>query len=112
MSYESQVTDSPSERRAAERQAFSRVTSRLSAAASHDPGTSAWRQALETNRLFWSVLKDNIFSDENRLTADVKGQIFTLATWVEGYTDRVLKGESREILPLISVNDTIMAGLA
>ena len=54
----------------------------------------------------------NLFSDENRLTSDVKGQIFSLATWIEGYTDRVLRGETAGVRPLISINDTIMAGLA
>jgi flagellar biosynthesis regulator FlaF len=104
--------DTPEERRATELQAFARVTKRLyDAADGHVEGTS-WRQALETNRVFWSVLKDNLFAADNRLTSDLKGQIFALATWVEGYTDKVLAGQARELSPLISVNDTIMQGLA
>ena len=106
-------TDTPVERRAAERRAFQKITSRLVEAANNgELDALTRRHALETNRLFWSVLKDNVFSEENRLTIDVKGQIVTLATWVEGYTDRVLRGESAEIRPLISINDTVMEGLA
>ena len=48
----------------------------------------------------------------HRLSPELKGQIFSLATWIDGYTDKVLKGEANEIAPLVSVNDTIMQGLA
>ena len=92
-------------RRAAERRAFENVTRQMADA------TEAARSALESNRMLWSILKDNIFADENQLTEDLKGQIFSLATWVEGYTTKVLDGE-REIGALISINQTIMEGLA
>ena len=106
--YEDTITESPEDRRIAERQAFANVTEGLKNA-DDDAGK---RQALVTNRVFWGVLKDNLFADENKLTEDLKGQIFTLASWVEGYTDKVLRGDASEIRPLISVNATIMAGLA
>ncbi len=96
-------------RRVAEREAFASVTANLVHAEQDDTGK---RQALVTNRLFWGVLKDNLFSEENKLTNDLKGQILTLATWVEGYTDKLLRGDAQEIRPLISVNSTIMSGLA
>lgn len=104
--------DTPAERRATELQAFIKVTDRLSAVAAGKSDRTTWRQALETNRALWTVLKDNIFRTENRLTPELKGQIFSLATWIDGYTDKVLKGEAREVTPLIEVNDTIMQGLA
>lgn len=96
-------------RRAAEHRAFENVTRLMTEA---DTGSGdASRRALETNRMLWAVLKDNIFSDENRLTPDLKGQIFSLATWVEGYTAKVLRGE-KDMGALISINTTIMEGLA
>ena len=104
--------DSPADRRASELQAFIKVTGRLAAAASGQVERTAWRQALETNRAFWTVLKENLFYSDNRLSPELKGQIFSLATWIDGYTDKVLKGEANEIAPLVSVNDTIMQGLA
>jgi flagellar protein FlaF len=73
--------------------------------------TTAERSALETNRMLWSILKDNIFADENQLPQDLKGQIFSLANWVDGYTAKVLEGEG-ELEALISVNNSIMEGLA
>ncbi len=103
--------ETPEERRAAELAAFTNVTGRLNEAASTGD-LNGFRQALETNRVFWSVLKDNLFNTENRLTPDLKGQILQLATWVEGYTDKVLSGQAREVTPLIAVNTTIMQGLA
>ena len=101
--------ESPADRRIAEREAFANVTEGLKHAAEQDD--TGKHQALMTNRVFWGVLKDNLFSDENKLTADVKGQIFTLASWIEGYTDKVMRGDADEIRPLISINATIMAGL-
>jgi len=97
-------------RRAAEHRAFENVTRQMADAKTLGE-TTAERAALERNRMLWSVLKDNIFADENELTEDLKGQIFSLATWVEGYTDKVLNGE-KEIGALISINNTIMEGLA
>jgi|SRR5688572_28246793 flagellar biosynthesis regulator FlaF len=104
--------DTAAERRASELQAFIKVTDRLSAVAAGTADRTTWRQALETNRAFWTVLKENIFRSENRLTPELKGQIFSLASWIESYTDKVLKGEAREVTPLIAVNDTVMQGLA
>ena len=107
--YDDTAIETPEARRISERQAFANVTEGLKNAEQDDAGK---RQALVTNRVFWGVLKDNLFSEENKLTTDLKGQIFTLASWVEGYTDKVLRGDANEIRPLISVNATIMAGLA
>ena len=97
-------------RRAAEHRAFENVTRQMADAETMGE-TEAARSALESNRMLWSILKDNIFADENQLTEDLKGQIFSLATWVEGYTTKVLDGE-REIGALICINQTIMEGLA
>ena len=101
--------DTSEVRRAAEHRAFENVTRQLAEAESGEDTATA-RNALETNLMLWSVLKDNIFADENRLTADLKGQIFSLATWIEGYTPKVLCGE-KKIGALISINNTVMAGL-
>lgn len=105
-----ETNEAPEIRRAAERRAFDNVTREMSAAefGSSDETT---RQALEKNRLLWSVLMDNIFAAENRLPTDLKGQIFSLASWVEEYTHKVLRGE-KQMAPLISINNTIRSGLA
>ena len=111
MSHPAEAIESPEDRRAVERRAFDKVT-RSMIDAGEDTGSFAWRHSIETNRLFWSVLKDNVFAEDNRLTNELKGQLVSLATWVERYTDRVLRGEAKGIAPLISVNDTIMSGMA
>ena len=97
-------------RRAAEHRAFENVTRQMAEAETLGEADAA-RSALETNRVLWSILKDNIFADENQLPQDLKGQIFSLANWVDGYTAKVLEGE-KEIGALISINNTIMEGLA
>ena len=93
------------DRRGDEREAFSKVTAAMASA----DGASL-RSALDDNRRLWSILQDNLFQEDNVLPDSLKSQLISLATWVDGYTAKVLEGEG-ELEALISVNNTIMEGL-
>ena len=93
------------DRRSDERQAFSKVTTALESA-----NVGNLRAALDDNRRLWSILQENLFQEDNVLPDGLKGQLISLASWVEGYTTKVLDGEG-ELEALISVNNTIMEGL-
>ena len=94
------------DRRSDEREAFSKVTAALASA--NDAGL---RSALDDNKRLWSTLQDNLIQEDNVLPDSLKSQLISLANWVDGYTDKVLEGEG-ELEALISVNNSIMEGLA
>jgi len=94
------------DRRGDEREAFSKVTAALASA-----DTASLHSALDDNRRLWSILQDNLFQEDNVLPDSLKSQLISLATWVDGYTAKVLEGEG-DVEALISVNTTIMEGLA
>ena len=93
------------DRRSDEREAFSKVTAAMVSA-----DVANLRSALDDNMRLWSILQDNLFQEDNILPESLKTQLISLATWVEGYTTKILEGEG-ELDALISVNTTIMEGL-
>ena len=99
------------DRRSDERKAFSKVTSALENATARTAGDPYFESALDDNRRLWSILQENLFQEDNVLPDSLKSQLISLATWVEGYTAKVIRGEA-EVEALISVNQTIMEGLA
>ena len=94
------------DRRGDEREAFSKVTAALASA--NDAGL---RSALDDNKRLWSTLQDNLVQEDNDLPDSLKSQLISLANWVDAYTAKVLEGEG-ELEALISVNNSIMEGLA
>ena len=68
-------------------------------------------KTLEWNRRLWLTLQSDLSREENLLPDQLRAQLISLAIWVDKHTTKVLRGEA-EIAPLISVNRTIMEGLA
>lgn len=99
------------DRRSDERRAFTKVTGALQKVSGQEAGDPALEAALNDNRRLWSILQDNLFQEDNLLPDSLKNQLITLANWVDGYTAKVIEGEG-ELDALISVNQTIMEGLA
>ena len=111
MSMEAQLLETDSEveisdRRSDEREAFSKVTVALENSSVANLGS-----ALDDNRRLWSILQDNLHHEDNLLPEELKSQLISLASWVHSYTDSVIEGEG-ELEALISINRTIMEGLA
>ena len=111
MSMEAQLLEIDSEveipdRRSDERKAFSKVTIALENSNVADIG-----RALDDNRRLWSILYANLHHEDNLLPEELKSQLISLASWVDAYTSSVKEGEG-ELEALISVNKTIMEGLA
>lgn len=99
------------ERRREEREAFWRVTRDLEDVAARDAADPLRGVALDRNRRLWSMLQDNLFLEDNQLPQPLKDQLISLASWVEGYTARVIEGDG-DLNALIAVNTTIMEGLS
>lgn len=112
-------TESP---RAIERQIFSRITSALAAAgAAFDRAESrlerqsalagSLQPALMENIRLWSVLKSDLQRPENRLPAELRAQIISIALVVERQTAAILRGEGK-VATLVALNSPFIDGLA
>lgn len=72
----------------------------------------AFNQALDKNRQLWSVLSTDCGVPGNQLPDDLRAGIISLSIWVSKQTSQVMRGIDNDIDVLISVNRTIMEGLA
>jgi len=68
-------------------------------------------RALHHNREVWSMFRVLCSSPANRLPAELRASIVSLALWVERYTSTVIRRHD-SIDGLITVNRAIMEGLA
>ncbi len=68
------------------------------------------RKAVWENQRLWLTLKADLISEENQLSAEIKGTLISLAVWVDKHTSKVFTGEET-ILPLIDMNKNIISGL-
>ena len=68
-------------------------------------------EAVDWNRRMWLTLQMDLASDQNGLTDELRAQLISVAIWVDKHSSAALRGEA-EIDPLITVNRTIMEGLA
>ncbi len=100
------ITEEP---RRTEYRLFAKVTRAL--IETRDKGGKEFHHALDWNRRLWLTLHMDLSSDENRLPDALRAQLISLAMWVDKHSSRVLRKEA-ELEPLITVNRTIMGGLA
>ena len=68
-------------------------------------------EALDWNRRMWLALQMDLASDANGLADELKAQLISVAIWVDKHTSATLRGDAT-VDPLITVNRTIMEGLA
>jgi flagellar biosynthesis activator protein FlaF len=68
-------------------------------------------ESLNWNQRLWIALQTDLAAEGNKLPDALKAQLISLAMWVDRYTVKVMK-RGAPVSPLISVNRTIMEGLA
>jgi flagellar biosynthesis activator protein FlaF len=103
------VQETSDDPRAVEHRALSRVTGMLVTGA--DQGGAALAEACHMNRMLWTIFQTDLALPENGLPDTLKAQLISLSMWVQRYTAKVLF-ENASIDPLVSVNRSIMEGLA
>jgi flagellar biosynthesis activator protein FlaF len=101
----SQNTENP---RQTEYRAFAIFTRALEEAEAEGPVATV--KAVADNRQLWLTLQMDLASEENKLSLEIKAQLFSIAIWVNKYSVPAMKGEA-SLAPLISVNKDIMEGL-
>ncbi len=68
-------------------------------------------EALDWNRRMWSTFSSDCGAEGNQLPAQLRASIISLSIWVSKHSSAVMRG-TEEIDDLISINRTIMEGLA
>lgn len=103
------VQDANDDPRAIEQRALARVTGMLVSGAKE--GGTALAEACHMNRMLWTIFQTDLALPENGLPDALKAQLISLSLWVQRYTTKVLF-ENASIDPLVSVNRSILEGLA
>ncbi|MEO1549607.1 MAG: flagellar biosynthesis regulator FlaF [Pseudomonadota bacterium] len=109
--YRSQSDIAPSDR-ALEYRAFAKVTRALELAEHATDATQiAVRvRAVHDNGRLWSLIAQDVAKDDNKLSADLRAQLFYLAEYSLHHGRLALAGKG-DLRALIDVNTTVMAGL-
>lgn len=68
-------------------------------------------KAIDWNRRLWLTLQSDLAGEDNGFPDGLRAQLISLAIWVDKHSRKAMKGQAR-LGPLISVNRSIMEGLA
>jgi len=95
-----------------ELQLFSSVTGRLRAQAQKNLNRldGEMAEAILANAKLWNVLFCDLVGPENKLAADLKNNLISLAEFTQSHTQRVLRGQAG-IDILIEINSAVIEGL-
>lgn len=89
---------------------FTRITSKLTKAASGDVPFADLAAALNENRRLWIALAADVAEEGNTLPRDLRAQIFYLAKFTSQHTSKVLAGKEDPKV-LIEINTAMLRGL-
>jgi flagellar protein FlaF len=110
-SYNEVVDDSRQVMRARERSAMDRVIAMLRAA--RDKGENS-REAIEAIfylRRLWAIFLDDLRSPENELPEQLRAGIVSIGIWMNKEIDRFRAGQTKDLTPIIEINEIIRDGL-
>lgn len=110
-SYAEVVDDSPRELRELERQAMTSAIKSLHSAREKGPGTREMTDALFYLRRLWSIFMEDLAKPENELPEQLRAGLISIGIWMMKEIERVRTGETKDITPLIDINEIIRDGL-
>jgi len=90
---------------------FVQVTNALKTAQAETLRGAELMGVLDWNRRMWSVFSSDCGTEGNSLPDGLRAGIVSLSIWVSKHSSAVMRGEE-DIQDLISINTTIMEGLA
>lgn len=109
--YKEIIDDSPQAMRAQEARAMDRVIDLLHEAQSKGAGSREAIAALYQLRRLWAVFIEDLQGPENALPEGLRARLISIGIWVNKEIDRVRTGASRDLTPLIEINQIIRDGL-
>ena len=110
-SYNEVVDDSHQVMRVRERGALDRVIAMLRAA--RDKGENS-REAIEAIfylRRLWAIFLDDLRNPENELPEQLRAGIVSIGIWMNREIDRFRTGQTKDLTPIIEINEIIRDGL-
>jgi flagellar protein FlaF len=110
-SYAEVIEESPREMRARERQAMDRAIELLRAAQEKGPGTREVFEALLYLRRLWSIFLDDLNNPENELPLQLRAGLVSIGIWINKEIERVRTGKTKDLTPMIEINEIIRDGL-
>lgn len=90
---------------------FAQVTNALMRVKDRGVRDNEMVEALDWNRRMWSTFSSDCGTEGNQLPDQLRASIISLSIWVSKHSSAVMRG-TEEIDDLISINRTIMEGLA
>jgi flagellar biosynthesis activator protein FlaF len=109
--YSEVVEESPEAARAVEYGAMDRVIAMLHAASAEGPGTKTEIEALYYLRRLWSIFLADVMSPANELPPQARAGIASIGLWINKEIDRLQRGETRDLAPIIEINEIVRDGL-
>jgi len=110
-SYNEVVDDSRQVLRAHEHNAMDRVIAMLRVA--RDKGENS-REAIEAIfylRRLWAIFLDDLRNPENELPEQLRAGIVSIGMWMNREIDRFRAGQTKDLTPIIEINEIIRDGL-
>ena len=110
-SYNEVIDDSHQVMRVRERGALDRVIAMLRAA--RDKGENS-REAIEAIfylRRLWAIFLDDLRNPENELPEQLRAGIVSIGIWMNREIDRFRSGQTKDLTPIIEINEIIRDGL-
>jgi flagellar protein FlaF len=109
--YNEIVEESAQAMRACEARALDRVIGMLKDAEPSGPKSRQGINALYQLRTLWIVFLDDLNGPENALPTTLRARLVSIGIWVIKEIERLRAGESRDLVPLIEINQIIRDGL-
>jgi flagellar protein FlaF len=109
--YKEIVDESPQAMRAQERRALDQVIDLLRGASTEGANPQETVVALFQLRRLWAVFIEDLNSPDNALPPPLRARLISIGIWVNKEIDRVRSGTTRDLTPLIEINEIIRNGL-
>jgi flagellar protein FlaF len=110
-SYAEVIDESPREMRARERQAMDRAIELLRMAQQKGPGTREVFEALFYLRRLWSIFLSDLNNPDNELPQQLRAGLISIGIWINKEIERVRTGKTKDLTPMIEINEIIRDGL-
>jgi flagellar biosynthesis activator protein FlaF len=110
-SYAEVIDESPREMRARERDAMDRAIQLLRAAQEKGPGSREVVDALFYLRRLWSIFLEDLNNPNNELPQQLRAGLISIGIWINKEIDRVRIGKTKDLTPMIEINEIIRDGL-
>ncbi len=109
--YNEVIENSRQTMRARERQAMDRVIAMLRAAQEKGAQSRERVEALFYLRRLWMIFLNDLRDPNNELPDQLRAGIISIGIWMNKEIDRVQRGPTSDLTPMIEINELIRDGL-